>query len=475
MKPKRIVVKFALIAMIILGILTACSSASPDQASEPQLSATLTPVPDEGAVQPTATPLLGEFVTERTPQPTSTPGQLMQSIETFAARKGVLFTKFLGIRLVDWINLGISALIVLVGYLLGTWLIKGLLPRLVKRTQTTFDDELLKKVGPEIRWLVTLIILNFAVTDRLTFIGDGFMQTLKDIFFILTLSLLVWIIWEVINLSADWYAEKQTRDGRENLTSVIQMITKFIQIVIGIIGVSILLSYFGVNVSTLTAALGIGGFAISLAAKDTVSDAIAGIILLVDQPFRVGDRIEVQELATWGDVVEIGLRTTHIRTRDNRMVIVPNSIISHNQVINYSFPDPRYRIETHVDIDYREDVEMVRQLLIKAVRQVEGVLADKPVDALYIDMTGSTIKFLLRWWIDSYLDSRRMIDYIHTVIQHAFNEAGIQSPHIANNINLMMDSRTEAYITKNFTSQSSEGAARSENPLISDTERDLDP
>ena len=73
---------------------------------------------------------------------------------------------------------------------------------------------------------------------------------------------------------------------------------------------------------------------------------------MVDQPFRVGDRIEIQKLGTWGDVVDIGLRSTRIRTSDNRLVIIPNNVISTDQIVNYSFPDPRYRIQLELAVGY---------------------------------------------------------------------------------------------------------------------------
>lgn len=79
-------------------------------------------------------------------------------------------------------------------------------------------------------------------------------------------------------------------------------------------GLYILLSHYGVNVTALTAALGLSGLALALAARDTIADVISGLIILIDQPFRVGDRIEVEKVGTWGEVVEIGLRTTRIRT-----------------------------------------------------------------------------------------------------------------------------------------------------------------
>jgi small-conductance mechanosensitive channel len=436
------------------------------------LAATATP--EEVPPEPTPTPLLGDLISDRTPQPTATLGVLMQNIEEFATRRGFLSTRFLGIRVVDWINLLISILIALAGYLLGTWVIKRILPRLAKKTDSKLDDDLLKIVGPKIRWLVTFFILRFAITDRLVFIGEGFNQVLRDIFYTLILSLIVWIFWKVVMLTADWYAEKKAGEGREELTPVIQMGKTFLQILTGIVGVTILLSYFGVNVSTLTAALGIGGLAFSLAAKDTLSDAIAGLILLIDQPFRVGDRIEIQGVGTWGDVVEIGLRTTRIRTRDNRMVIVPNSIIGNNQVVNYTFPDPRYRIQTHIYVPIDEDVEEIRQLLIQAVRQVEGVLTDKPVDALFIDMTEGPIKFRMRWWIESYVDTRRMLDWVHTAIKHALDQAGIQYPRSSDDINIRIDPLTTESISKAFRSSPSENARHPNSPMDADQDRDFD-
>jgi MscS family membrane protein len=90
-------------------------------------------------------------------------------------------------------------------------------------------------------------------------------------------------------------------------------------------------------------------------------------------------------------VVEIGLRSTRIVTRDNRMIIVPNSVAGGAEVINYGYPDPTYRVQTDVGVSCDADVEGARQLLIDTVRALEGVMPDKPVDALYNEMGDSAI------------------------------------------------------------------------------------
>jgi small-conductance mechanosensitive channel len=197
---------------------------------------------------------------------------------------------------------------------------------------------------------------------------------------------------------------------------------------LAIIAAIILLGYFDIEVSGFVATLGIGSLAIALAAQESLSDTISGFIIMVDRPFRIGDRIEIQDLGTWGDVMDIGLRSTRVRTRDNRMVIVPNSVIGKSLVVNYSYPDTQYRIQIHVGVGYGADIEETRKVLIEAVSKVEGVLSDRKVEALFLEFGDSALIFRVRWWLESYVDTRRMFDSVNTAMYNALNEAGIEIP-----------------------------------------------
>ncbi|NIV38502.1 MAG: hypothetical protein GWN58_56535, partial [Anaerolineae bacterium] len=108
----------------------------------------------------------------RTPVPTATPGLIARGVEEVAAETGLAYTYFLGLSTSDWINLGISLFIVVLGYLAGTVLIRRILPLITQRTPTGLDDRLLDKLGPDLRWLLVILTLRFA-TDRLTFISAG--------------------------------------------------------------------------------------------------------------------------------------------------------------------------------------------------------------------------------------------------------------------------------------------------------------
>ena len=444
---------FVLIIIPVFFIMAACVGTDSAETPVAQPTTTL------GAVTITAEPpdlesdqpggdvslLEGEIPT-RTPIPTAAPGVFEQEISRVVSEMGVDEQTFLGLGIDDWIILGVSLLVVLVGYIVGTWLIRRGLPRAVARTPTELDDRLLEAAGPELRWLVVLFALRLA-TIRLTFVGVVLKTALIDIYFITALFFILRIVWHLVELSDQAISHKVIQTGREDeLAPVVKLLVLIGRIVIVLAGVLILLSHFGVEVAAFAIIIGLSGLALSLAARDIIADFIAGLIILVSHPFRIGDRIEIKQVGTWGDVTDIGLRTTSIRTLDNRMVIVPNSIISANEIINYTYPDPRYRIQIHVGIGYGTPITTVHSLITETVYQVEGVLDDKPVDVLYHEMGDSAMIFRVRWWIDSYVDTRRVIDRVHTVLQDVLDAAEIDLPFPTQNTNLQIDPQTAAQL-----------------------------
>lgn len=449
-----------LVAVFLFILLTGCNGQEepPPTASAPQPTVSATSTTEAPATPvPEPSSLLGEIAPTRTPLAvTPTPGVLARTTTQLVADASLTESAVLGIAIVDWITLGTFLLIVVVSYLLGSLLMRSLLPRLVARTHTTIDDEILAANGSDLRWLIFVIGLQVA-TQQVLLLSPQSWRLLKDIYFVVGLILVLRVLLRAINVVADWYRATITdRRREEQLSGVIVMIVRLGKIVVWGIILTVLLSHLGVNVTAFAATLGLGGLAISLAARDTVADAIAGMIILVDQPFRVGDRIEIKAVDTWGDVAEIGLRTTRIRTRDNRMVIVPNSKIGSNEVINYSFPDPNYRIQTHVGIAYDTDIEVARSIMVAAVQKVDGVLhaPDKPVDALYIEMHENAMIFRVRWWIGSFVDTRRMLDRVHTALQRELDAANIRVwPYVGFDVQLHMQREMAEQVSGAFWSQ----------------------
>lgn len=326
------------------------------------------------------------------------------------------------------ISLGIILLTLLLGRPILTFVLDRIIRQFIKFTRTNLDDLILDAVRTPLFWLVFIIVFQFAL-DRLEFIIGLSPSKLEDLYFTLYISVTLIITVRLVNALIGWYgkeiAPKTDSDLDEQLVPFLRRIVVILLVVIFAI---IILGRFEIEVSGLVTTLGIGSLAVALAAQAALSDTISGFMIMFDRPFRIGDRIEIQDLDTWGDVVDIGLRSTRIRTRDNRMVIVPNSLIGKSLVVNHSYPDTQYRIEIELGVAYDSDIELARNTIINAVRGVEGVLQEKKVEALLLRFGDSALIFRVRWWIESYVDTRRMFDKVNTAMYHALNEAEIEMP-----------------------------------------------
>jgi small-conductance mechanosensitive channel len=339
---------------------------------------------------------------------------------------------FLGLTNHAWLQLGISLGMVLAALALARPVTKILLDKILTRitnwTETNLDNVILSALRVPLSWLAVILVAQLAF-DRLDFTSYQLKAIMDNVFFTLLALLLTIALWRLINQVSKWYTTEIAPTTDTPLDEqIVPFARRLLLILLAALAIIIVLGHFEVEISGLVATLGIGSLAIALAAQAALSDTISGFKIMIDQPFRIGDRIEIAELDTWGDVVDVGLRSTRIRTQDNRMVIVPNSIIAKSLVVNHAFPDTEYRIQVHIGVAYGTDLEFARETIIEAVREVEGVLPHRPVEALFLEFGDSALIFRVRWWIETYVDTRRMFDKVNTAVYHALSEAGIEIP-----------------------------------------------
>lgn len=332
----------------------------------------------------------------------------------------------------QWQQIGISAAIVAAALVLArpvlTFFLDQVIGRITGRTKSNLDNLLVDAVRPPLFWLIILLSIEMAF-KRLSFLSANVKSLIDDVTFVLYALLILVAILRLVSAFSTWLGSKIATDKDLPLDNqMLPFISRITNIIIVAIGGIIILGYFNIEITGLVTTLGIGSLAVALAAQETLADTISGFVIMVDQPFRMGDRIEILELDTWGDVEDIGLRSTRIRTMNNRMVIVPNSVIGKSLVVNHSYPNNQIRSEVHVGVAYGSDLEHARQTIIESVKQVEGVDLDHPVEALFLEFGDSALIFRVRWWLDSYVDTRRMFDKVNTAMYNALNAAGIQIP-----------------------------------------------
>lgn len=192
-------------------------------------------------------------------------------------------------------------------------------------------------------------------------------------------------------------------------------------------GLFVGLQSLGVNLNSLVVFGGAVGVGVGLGLQNVVSNFVAGIILLVEQPIRMGDRIETKD--TLGDVVRIGARSTWVRTNDNVVIIVPNSDFINNPVTNWTANDPRVRIAVPVGVGYSSNPEQVREILLTAASEHPHVLNDPAPDVIFADYGDNSLDFVLRVWTEHHAHTPQILksDLYFTLFQR-FAAANIELP-----------------------------------------------
>lgn len=192
-------------------------------------------------------------------------------------------------------------------------------------------------------------------------------------------------------------------------------------------GIFVGLQSLGVNLNSLVVFGGALGVGVGLGLQNVVSNFVAGLILLVEQPIRMGDRIETKD--TLGDVVRIAARSTWIRTNDNVVMIVPNSDFINNSVTNWTVNDARVRIGLPVGVGYSSDPEEVREILLAAAQTHPEVLEDPAPDVIFTDYGDNSLNFMLRVWTELRAHTPLVLKSdLYFALFKTFAERGIELP-----------------------------------------------
>jgi small conductance mechanosensitive channel len=169
--------------------------------------------------------------------------------------------------------------------------------------------------------------------------------------------------------------------------------------------------------------LGIGGVAIGFAFKDIFQNFLAGIIILVTRPFRIGDQIVVRDYE--GTVEDIQTRATTIRTYDNRRVLIPNTVLFTESVTVLTAYEKR-RTEYDIGIGYGDDIDLAKRLIVEAASSCEGVEDQPAPDAITMAYDDSTVTIRARWWTDTARSNVLIVrDRVLREIKKRFTEEGV--------------------------------------------------
>ena len=181
------------------------------------------------------------------------------------------------------------------------------------------------------------------------------------------------------------------------------------------------------NVTAFLTGLGILGFTVGFALQDVMKNFASGVILLLQQPFHVGESVGVKGFE--GTVMEIDLRSTEILATDGRVIILPNAEVLANPIINYSRARQR-RIELQLSLPHTCEPESVRRILLNAIEEVPGYIPDPKPSIVFENLTNSAMELNANFWVDtSQNDLAHARDAVLLKIKSAFSDEGIEIPH----------------------------------------------
>ncbi|HWH08417.1 MAG TPA: mechanosensitive ion channel family protein, partial [Candidatus Thermoplasmatota archaeon] len=241
----------------------------------------------------------------------------------------------------------------------------------------------------------------------------------------------LYVLYKALDAALFYYQQEIGPRTQNKFDDVlVPVIRKVGLVVLYVVGIIWSLKVLGWDPTIIFAGAGIAGLVIAFAAQDTFSNLFSGIFLMLDQPFKEGDDIQL-ESNDIARVEHVGLRTTRLYDyRTHQMVTVPNNQLATRRIINLSGPDKRYWAFVEVGVAYGTDLERVREVLLGVARTTPGVLDEEGwrPSVFVMAFADSSINFSLRFGIPEFRQMREVASRVRFGIDKAFKEQDIQIP-----------------------------------------------
>jgi MscS family membrane protein len=332
---------------------------------------------------------------------------------------------FLGNTLWQYI---LFAIAVVGAFLIGrsvSFVLRKKLAAKAAQTETSLDDDIIKLArGPAV-----LIIVIIGATIGLQFLNmpADVHDISQAVLSIITSLALLWFFMKLMDLLVDMFlAPKMAAQKSELDKQVIPALKKVLKILVIAFGLLSIASNLGYDITALIALFGVVGIGVGFAMKDTFENLLSGIILYTDRPFKVGDRVKIDN-DTYGDIEDIGLRSSKIKNLDNNIIIIPNTKLVNAKVENYVRPTRKLKQHFTIGLVYGttpKQMEKAIKIIKKAITSTEGVTDDEPI-IRFMEFDDYSLNILCLYWVKSlkYWDAQH---YVNMKILREFEKAGLE-------------------------------------------------
>ena len=332
-----------------------------------------------------------------------------------------------------WLRAGVIVALSLLGAIVVDWLVHRVLRALARRTQTETDDQLLSMFHRPVQvtvltWGLFLAVKQLELDTRVP-TSEGlpgkWEHLIEQVF--QTVGVLVWTVFALRFCAFLLRAfSKDTKRFQYIETATLPLFQNLAKVFLLGLSVYFLILTWDADVTGFIASAGVAGIAIGFAAKDTLSNLFAGVFILADSPYRKGDFI-VLDSGERGEVVDIGLRSTRLLTRDDIAVTIPNSVMGGAKILNETGGDSsKRRVRIPVGVAYGSDIDLVRATLLQVAEAEEMVCKTPEARVRFRAFGDSALDFELLCWIPEPVLRGRATDALLTAVYKRFQAAEIQ-------------------------------------------------
>lgn len=331
----------------------------------------------------------------------------------------------------DYIRLAIAFGLILFGLLVAKYLVIRPWWKFVTATEVDWDDHLHRPLAN--RTYAFIIALGIQLTIRWILGTDGTtFDTTEPMFaayyVILSASILSVSIKHLIPVIMDRFNSQ----GSVTVSGSNSIIVFFLRAVVWFAGLYFALDQLDIELLGILASLAVFSLIIGLAVQQTLGNIVNSFLLSIDRPFEVGDRIEVEE--TLGSVVSVGILSTKVLDRDERLVVIPNNTLVESKIINHARGGGdgiarRISVVLDVGVDYREDIDHVKYTLLQLAKECPFVI-DRPEPRILLNELGDFAKiFRVYTWVEDYSDEWVAKDWLLRNVDERFGKENINIPY----------------------------------------------
>jgi MscS family membrane protein len=303
------------------------------------------------------------------------------------------------------------------------------LKKQAEKTDTKLDDLLVHSLGSPLVMLAFFIPLYFGIQNTITVYPEYAWIASSNFLVTGYVIVITWVVATFVDGFLHTYgtalAESTETDLDDRIIEILQKIAKYI---IWFMGLLYILTIFNIPITPLLAGAGVFGIAVALAAQDLFSNFFGGAVIITDQPFKVGDRVLINDIL--GDVTHIGPRSTRIITLDSDIVTIPNNKITTSVVRNFSLPSPQVRILIPVSVAHGTDISLVKKILmqiaVEAQTEKKDIVAPQPAPTVFLaKMDKLAMTFEVTVYANEFSHNSLIRDYLNAKIIEAFRKDGV--------------------------------------------------